>query len=48
MRIHRVQLRNYRGVGKSDVSFSQNGVTIVEGPNEVGKTAISEGTAVGH
>ena len=43
MRLHRVQLRNYRGVVKSDVSFSQDGVTIVEGPNEVGKTAISEG-----
>lgn len=43
MRIHRVQLRNYRGVIKSDVKFSQSGVTIVEGPNEVGKTAISEG-----
>ena len=43
MRLHRVQLRNYRGVVKSDVSFSQNGVTIVEGPNEVGKTSISEG-----
>ena len=38
-----MQLSNYRGVVKSDVSFSQNGVTIVEGPNEVGKTAISEG-----
>ena len=43
MKLHRVQLRNYRGVVESDVSFSQNGVTIVEGPNEVGKTAISEG-----
>ena len=43
MRLHRVQLRNYRGVVESDVSFAQNGVTIVEGPNEVGKTAISEG-----
>ena len=43
MRLHSVQLRNYRGVVQSDVSFSQNGVTIVEGPNEVGKTAISEG-----
>ena len=43
MRLHRVQLRNYRGVVESDVSFSKNGVTIVEGPNEVGKTAISEG-----
>ena len=43
MRLHRVQLHNYRGVVKSDVKFSQSGVTIVEGPNEVGKTAISEG-----
>ena len=43
MRLQRIQLRNYRGVVKSDVSFSRNGVTIVEGPNEVGKTAISEG-----
>ena len=38
-----MQLCNYRGVVKSDVSFAQNGVTIIEGPNEVGKTAISEG-----
>ena len=43
MKLHRVRLRNYRGVVDNDVSFSQNGVTIVEGPNEVGKTAISEG-----
>ena len=43
MRLHRIQLRNYRGVVESNVSFSQNGVTIVEGPNEVGKTALSEG-----
>ena len=43
MKLHRVKLRNYRGVIESDVSFSQNGVTIIEGPNEVGKTTISEG-----
>ena len=43
MRLHRVQLHNYRGVIESEVSFSQKGVTIVQGPNEVGKTAISEG-----
>ena len=42
MRLHRVRLRNFRGVTESDVSFSQGGVTIVEGPNEVGKTSISE------
>ena len=43
MKLQRVKLRNYRGVVKSDVSFSADGVTIIEGPNEVGKTAIAEG-----
>ena len=43
MKLLRVKLCNYRGVVKSDVSFSLNGVTIIEGPNEVGKTAIAEG-----
>ena len=42
MRLHRVRLRNYRGVTESDVSFSTSGVTIVEGQNEVGKTSIAE------
>ena len=42
MRLHRVRLRNYRGVTESDVSFSTSGVTIVEGQNEVGKTSIPE------
>ena len=42
MRLLRVQLRNYRGVTASDVSFSRSGVTIVEGPNEAGKTSIAE------
>ena len=42
MRIHRVRLRNYRGVTDSDVSFLPSGVTIVEGPNEVGKTSLPE------
>ena len=43
MKLHRVKLCNYRGVVNREVSFSQNGVTIIEGPNEVGKTAIAEG-----
>ena len=42
MRLHRVRLRNYRGIAESDVSFSTSGITIVEGPNEVGKTSIPE------
>jgi hypothetical protein len=42
MRIHRVRLQNYRGVIDSTVSFVADGVTVVEGPNEVGKTCIPE------
>ena len=42
MKLHRVRLLNYGGVIESDVSFLESGVTIVEGPNEVGKTSIPE------
>ncbi len=42
MNLHRIRLRNYRGVRDNEVSFSERGVTIVEGPNEIGKTSISE------
>ena len=46
MKLNRVRLVNYRGVTESDVSFADSGVTIVEGPNEVGKTSISEAIAL--
>jgi uncharacterized protein YhaN len=42
MRIHRIKLRNYRGVTRSEVSFPVQGVTIIEGDNEIGKTSLSE------
>ena len=42
MRLHRLRLRNYRGVADCDVRFSERGVTIVEGPNEVGKSSLAE------
>ncbi len=42
MRLHRLRLRNFRGVVDTTVAFSSEGVTIVEGPNEVGKTCIPE------
>ena len=42
MRIHRVRLRNYRGVIDNTVEFPTEGVTIVEGANEKGKTCIPE------
>ncbi|MEA5116528.1 MAG: AAA family ATPase, partial [Propionicimonas sp.] len=41
MRLVRVRLRNFRGVTDATVEFSEQ-VTIVEGPNEVGKSSIAE------
>lgn len=43
MRLHRVRLLNYRGVSDCEVELPAQGITIVEGPNEVGKTSIPEG-----
>lgn len=42
MRIHRISLENYRGVGKADISLAPNGVTVIQGPNEVGKSSLAE------
>ena len=42
MKLHRIRLQNFRGVTESDVSFAESGVTIVEGPNEIGKSSIAE------
>lgn len=43
MRIHRIILRDFRGVDEIDVFFDSAGITIVEGRNEVGKTSIADG-----
>ena len=42
MRLHRIRLQNYRGVTDCTVAFATDGVTIIEGDNEVGKTCIPE------
>ncbi len=39
MRIHRIKLRNYAGVAESELKFADEGVTIIEGDNEAGKTS---------
>ena len=40
MRIHRIRLKNFCGVVESEACFAPRGVTIVEGPNEVGKSTL--------
>jgi DNA repair exonuclease SbcCD ATPase subunit len=42
MRLLRLRLANYRGINESEVQFGPQGLTIVEGPNEAGKTSLSE------
>ena len=41
-RFLRLRLANYRGIDESEVQFSPQGITIVEGPNEAGKTSLIE------
>ena len=42
MRIERISLRDFRGVDFVDAEFDPGGVTIVEGPNETGKTSMAD------
>ncbi|RRD50432.1 ATP-binding protein [Arachnia propionica] len=42
MRLRRITLRNYRGTRERTVDFP-DGITIVQGPNEAGKSSLMEG-----
>ena len=41
MRLLRIKLENWRGVESREIQFA-DGVTLIEGPNEIGKTTIVE------
>ncbi|MDH3592942.1 MAG: AAA family ATPase, partial [Planctomycetota bacterium] len=42
MRILRVRLTNYRGIARREIEFPARGITVVEGPNEIGKSSVAE------
>jgi chromosome segregation ATPase len=42
MKLLRIRLRDFRGVVDRQVEFDPTGVTVVEGPNEIGKSCIAE------
>lgn len=42
MRIHRISLKDFRGLEPVEVEFNADGITIVEGRNEIGKTSIAD------
>lgn len=41
MRLHSITLRNYRGIAERTLEFDDH-VTVVSGPNEIGKSSIAE------
>ena len=42
MRLHRLRLAHFRGVRTADVEFPETGITVLHGPNEVGKSSLVE------
>jgi uncharacterized protein YhaN len=42
MKFIHLRIANYRGVSSAEVSFSPTGITLVQGPNEAGKTSLGE------
>src|SRR3990172_2915587 len=42
MRFLRLRIANYRGIAAAEVQFGSVGITLVQGPNEVGKTSLGE------
>lgn len=42
MRFHKLTVRNFRGITEHVVDFPEQGVLVVEGPNEAGKSSLLE------
>ena len=42
MKLHRLVLTNYRGITHREIEFPDHGVTVVCGPNEIGKSSMIE------
>jgi predicted ATP-dependent endonuclease of OLD family len=42
MKFIRLRVANYRGIATAEVNFGPTGITLMQGPNEAGKTSLSE------
>jgi hypothetical protein len=40
LRLHRIKLTDFRGVASREVNFAEQGITLVSGPNEIGKSSL--------
>lgn len=46
MRLLSLQIENFKGVDSARVAFREHGITVVQGPNEIGKSTIQEAFAL--
>jgi recombinational DNA repair ATPase RecF len=42
VKLHRLTLRNYRGIAYRDIEFPDRGVVVISGANEIGKSSMIE------
>lgn len=42
MRLHRLAVKDFRGVAEREIAFADTGVTLLHGPNEAGKSSMVE------
>ncbi|ADG77849.1 SMC domain protein OS=Tsukamurella paurometabola (strain ATCC 8368 / DSM / CCUG 35730 / CIP 100753 / JCM 10117 / KCTC 9821 / NBRC 16120 / NCIMB 702349 /NCTC 13040) OX=521096 GN=Tpau_1218 PE=4 SV=1 [Tsukamurella paurometabola] len=42
MRLHRLAVKDFRGVEQREIDFAETGVTLLHGPNEAGKSSMVE------
>lgn len=42
MRLHRLSVKDFRGVEEREIAFADTGVTLLHGPNEAGKSSMVE------
>ena len=43
LRVHRIRLTDFKGVAAREVEFAEHGITLVSGPNEIGKSSLVDG-----
>ncbi len=46
MKFVRLRVSNYRGIDAAEVMFGPNGITLIQGPNETGKTSLGESIGI--
>ena len=46
MRFLHLRVTNYRGISAAEIKIAQTGITLVQGPNEAGKTSLGEAIGI--